>query len=173
MLGDELLVAPIVTPGLRRRVYLPMGVWTDLRTNQVHQGRQIVEVESEELPLFSRNGALFPLGQDPMELHYLPKLGGEFFIFESDLGVYSQVHAGPAGDRMRLQIESQKDREYEWIVHHLDRPRQVIAGETEYPESLGHDTLRAGQWFHDKVKRNLHVRVHVATSQDVIVNLVF
>src|SRR6266446_191291 len=100
----------------------------------------------DDLPLFSRNGAVLPMGSDPMKLHYFPKLGGEFFLFEHDLGEYSQVHAGPAGDFMRLEIESKKDREYEWIVHHLDRPRKIMAGTVEYALVESPERLRAGAW---------------------------
>ena len=40
-----------------------------------------------------------------MALHYFPKLGGEFFLLEGDIAEYSQVHAAPALDFMRLEIE--------------------------------------------------------------------
>ncbi len=164
MLGDELLVAPVYTPNGRRSVYLPQGIWTRLRSNQSHRGRQVIGIEAEagELPLFARNGSIVPLvnqdGEDRrIDLHYFPKLAGEFFLFESDLEDYSQVHAAPAGEYMRLEIESKKAREYEWVVHHLDRPQSVSRGE----------------WRYDEASRNLHVRCRVQAGEDYVVNISF
>lgn len=166
MLGDELLVAPLLGEENRRAIYLPSGSWTRLRTNQVFPGRQEISIDAEpdELPLFSRNGAIVPLGSEPMELHYFPKLGGEFFLFEPDGAEYSQVHAAPAGDLMRLEIESKKNREYEWIVHHVDPPRRVL--------SNGEDLL-GSSWRYDSRLRNLHVRVLALRGEDRIINLLF
>lgn len=175
MFGDELLVAPIVTPDNRRSVYLPMGVWTNLRTNEQFKGRQVIPIEAaaDELPLFSRNGAVVPLGSDPMELHYFPKLGGEFFLFEADLGEYSQVHAAPAGDFMRLEVESKKDRTYQWVVHHVDRPRSLEMAGSRLREVTGRRELGPGLWFHDKGLRNLHVMMQARSGTDHIVNISF
>jgi Glycosyl hydrolases family 31 len=163
MLGDELLVAPVYTPDGRRTVYLPQGVWTHLGSNQSHRGKQIIRIRAaaDELPLFARNGSIVPLvsqAEDGLiELHYFPRLAGEFFIFESDLEDYSQVHAAPAGDYMRLEIESKKTRAYEWVVHHLDRPRAVSRG----------------VWRYDEAWRNLHVRCQVQAGEDHVINISF
>jgi len=78
MLGDEILAAPIYTASDAREVYLPVGTWTRLRTNEVFRGRQVVRItaEPDELPLFVRNGTIVPLAdQDRLELHYFPRLG--------------------------------------------------------------------------------------------------
>ena len=160
MLGDELLVAPMPESGITRSVYLPMGIWTKLSDNAIYDGRRTVGITAlaGELPIFSRNGAIVPLGEHPMELHYFPRLGGEFFLFESDLGEYSQVHAGPAGDYMRLEIESKKDRDYEWVVHHSERPKKVVAGGDAYAQVASRDRLRARAWYYDVRSKNLHVR---------------
>ena len=175
MFGDELLVAPIYDGRNSRSVYLPMGVWTRLSNNEVYQGRRTITIDAgpDELPLFSRNGAVLPLGSDPMKLHYFPKLGGEFFLFEHDLGEYSQVHAGPAGDFMRLEIESKKDREYEWIVHHIERPKKIAAGESVYSQARDRNQLRQSSWFYDAQAKNLHVRAMGPAGADVIINISF
>jgi hypothetical protein len=175
MLGDELLIAPIHEDRNSRSVYLPMGIWTRLSDNQVFQGKRTIAIDAAagELPAFSRNGAVLPLGSNPMKLHYFPRLGGEFFLFESDLGEYSQVHAGPAGDYMRLEIESKKERDYQWIVHHLDRPRRIAAGGVEFAEVAAEDRLRPGAWFYDAPSKNLHVRVVGRAGGDEIVNIAF
>ena len=87
-------------------------------------GRRTITVTTAALPVFARNGTIVPL--DPpagMALHYFPKLGAEFFLLEED--GWTQVHAAPAADVMRLEIESKKAREYQWVVHHVERPVKV------------------------------------------------
>src|SRR6266576_1564718 len=108
-----------------------------------------------------------------IKLHYFPRLGGEFFLFESDMGEYSQVHAGPAGDLMRLEIESKKDRDYEWIVHHLDAPRKVTSGGSDFAKVGSRSALSAGSWFYGAALKNLHVRVKSRADSDEIVTISF
>ena len=126
MLGDEMLIAPIYQPGDQRSVYLPRGIWTNLETNQATPGWRTITVHTKSLPVFARNGAIIPLDSATgMALHYYPRLAAEFFLLESDLADYSQVHAAPAADILRLEIESLKEREYQWVIHHMDKPSQV------------------------------------------------
>ena len=162
MLGDELLVAPIYEGQRSRTLYLPMGIWTRLSDNRVFQGKQAITIEGAagELVLFSRNGSILPLGSEPMTLHYFPRLGGEFFVYEDELQDYSQMHAAPAGDFMRLEVESRKDRHYEWILHHVDRPRKVGGS-------------GVSQWSYDSPNGNLHIWMLGSAGQDDIVTISF
>jgi hypothetical protein len=170
MLGDEMLVAPIVEPGNRRSLYLPQGIWTNLATNEVFTGRRTIAVDTMELPVFARNGTIVPLDSSGrMALHYFPKLGAEFFLAEEDGAAWSQVHAAPAAEIMRLQIESKKERDYEWVVHHVDRPGEVGFDGVKWRESA--PPLADRTWLYDAVKRNLRIRLHVAAGEDAVVNV--
>jgi alpha-glucosidase (family GH31 glycosyl hydrolase) len=172
MLGDEMLVAPIYQPGNQRQVYFPPGNWTSLETDQEYPGRRTVTVETDGLPVFARNGAIVPLDSaDGIALHYFPKLGGEFFFLERDLGAYSQVHAAPADDIMRLEIESKKDRSYEWVVHHVERPVNVGFEDRHLQSVETLDALTEGVWFYDPAKKNLFVRVRVKAGEDHVIHL--
>jgi hypothetical protein len=163
MLGDEMLVAPVVTPGGTRRVYLPQGVWTNLETDEVHNGRQTIQAKAASLPVFARNGAIVPLDSaNSMTLHYFPKLGAEFFLLESDGADWTQIHAAPAADEMRLEIESKVAREYLWVVHHVDRPGEVQVG-----------TRTDHTWTYDAARRQFEIRVRVGKGEDSVVNLVW
>jgi len=56
-------------------------------------------VETKSLPIFARNGSIVPLNSAlGIDLHYFPSLGAEFFLLETGIGDYSQVHAAPAAD---------------------------------------------------------------------------
>ena len=72
MLGDALLVAPVVEQGAtRRRVYLPRLAsgegWFDFHTRQPLAAGQVHEVDAplNHLPLFARAGAQIPVAQPP------------------------------------------------------------------------------------------------------------
>jgi hypothetical protein len=174
LLGDEMLIAPFYEPGDRRSVYLPRGNWTNLETNEVTPGPRTITVESKSLPVFARNGAIVPLDAAAgMALHYFPKAGGEFFLLEGDIADYSQVHASPALDFMRLEIESKKDRDYQWVVHHVEKPGSVEFEDRKYKEVAALSGLADRTWFYDAALKDLHVRVTVKAGEDCIINLNF
>jgi alpha-glucosidase len=63
MIGEDLLVAPIMKPDLTRRlVYLPRGTWYDYWTDKKHSGGTILYVDAplDTVPLFVRAGAMIP-----------------------------------------------------------------------------------------------------------------
>jgi alpha-glucosidase len=67
MIGGDLLVAPILRPGMTgRRVYLPAGNWVDYWTGKQTAGSRMIHVEAplEAVPLFVRAGAIIPTGPD-------------------------------------------------------------------------------------------------------------
>lgn len=170
LLGDEMLIAPIVAPGGSREVYLPQGVWTNLETNEVFPGRRTITVKTASLPVFARNGTIVPLDSaGGMALHYFPKLGAEFFLVEPD--GWTQIHAAPAADILRLEIEAKKTRDYQWVVHHVDRPASVGFDGKVFREVTGAMVDRT--WSYDAKRRNLQVRVRVEAGEDSIVNVEF
>ena len=172
MLGDEVLFAPVVSPGSRRKLQLPRGLWTDLRTNVEYKGNQPIEIEAPpgQVPAFARNGSVLPLaGKGVMELHYFPSLGGEFFLWETAQRDNSQFHAAPAGDFMRLEIESKVSRTYEWVIHHVNRPSSV----EQFQPVRQRSALKPGAWWHDKSRNDLHIMVRTEAGADKIVNIPF
>jgi len=68
LLGDCLLVAPVLGPGtVRRVVQLPRGRWYDVRTERAHQGpaQVLVEAPLDRIPVFARAGSVVPVrGED-------------------------------------------------------------------------------------------------------------
>jgi alpha-D-xyloside xylohydrolase len=64
LVGDALLVAPILDETGRRRVYLPQGGWTDWWSGERTEGPRWISVEADlaTLPLWLRDGAAIPLG---------------------------------------------------------------------------------------------------------------
>jgi hypothetical protein len=179
MIGDEILFAPVHADGNRRSVYLPMGRWTELATNKEYPGRQRIEVEvkPDEMALFLKNGSIVPIdsadGAGPMAVHYVPTLAGEFFLFEPGPAEYTQLHAAPALDLMRLEIESKAARTYEWIIHHTPPARGVKTGGTAYRRVKDRSELRPGVWYYDRELRNMHIRVRVGARETGLAQVAF
>jgi hypothetical protein len=186
MLGDEVILAPVIAPGNKRKLDLPRGNWTDLRTNTEYRGNQTIEVDAPagQVPMFVRNGWIVPLevraGESQagditpkMELHYFPSLGGEFFLWEPDLGENSQFHAAPAGDYMRVEMETKVRRTYEWVLHHTKAPREVEEESGAYARVDRREALKPGTWWHDAKLNNLHLMVRAEAGTDRIVNMSF
>ncbi len=178
LLGEELLVAPVLSESGQVKVYLPRGIWTDLATEQTYKGRQEIAFKPAHgvLPMFARNGTIVPLAATtfpdaPLELHYFPSLGAEFFLDEESDPEVSQFHAAPAGDQVRLEIESRVPRVYDWVLHHSAGARTVESGGKPYLRMPDAASLKPGSWTYDRARRQLRIRVRAAAGGDEIVNI--
>jgi alpha-glucosidase len=89
MIGNDLLVAPIVKPDIRSRlVYLPKGVWYDFWTNRRYPGGTMVRVDAplETVPLFVRGGAIIPMGPEMKYVGEKPVDPITFAIYPNEAG---------------------------------------------------------------------------------------
>jgi len=96
MLGSELLVAPVGTPGepATKRVWFPPGTWVDIFTGTRHTGPGVetLRVPLERIPVFARAGAVVPQAPymdfsaqtplDPLELDVYAGRSGSFRLYE-------------------------------------------------------------------------------------------
>jgi alpha-glucosidase len=89
MIGDALLVAPIVKPDVTRRlVYLPKGTWYDYWTTKKYEGGATIAVEAplETVPMFVRAGAIIPMGPEMNYVGQKPVDPITFNIYPDDKG---------------------------------------------------------------------------------------
>jgi alpha-glucosidase len=114
LLGTDLLVAPVIGPGITaRQVYLPAGDWYDWHTGELFGGRRFLVVSTplDRIPLFARGGAVIPMwpeapdstnGYHPVvvELHlFVPASDGVYqSMLQEDDGL---TFAALAGARYR------------------------------------------------------------------------
>jgi alpha-glucosidase (family GH31 glycosyl hydrolase) len=117
LLGEQLLVAPVVEPGGYRSVYLPDGGWWKRSQNQFYPESQELNLFAllNEVPVFVRAGAILPLsevsrrvGTAPPEaliLEVYTGASGELDFYEDD--GESMSYRTDAGSRRRFtqQIE--------------------------------------------------------------------
>ncbi len=178
MLGDEMLVAPFCGAQTQRTVYLPRGNWTKLTGGPAISGRQTITIDAKsgEFSIFVRNGAVLPLApfkdDGPMEMHYYPKLGGEFFIWEPDADFISQLHASPALDYFRVESETSKARVYEWVLHHMEEPKEVQMVDGPVFERVQHiSAMGVNRWMFDAASKEVRVQVQAKVGGHEIVNI--
>ena len=91
MVGDNLLVAPVITPGTQRQVWFPPGQWRDWFDGSLHDGGAAGKVETVEapltkLPLYVRAGALVPLLRPTIDT-LAPSKVADVDSFANDRGV--------------------------------------------------------------------------------------
>ena len=87
LVGENLLVAPVVTQGATRRmVYLPEGIWYGLFDKREYQGSRyyLIEAPLDTCPVFAKAGTILPVyevmqyvGERPYDLLKLVVFPGE------------------------------------------------------------------------------------------------
>ncbi len=130
LIGADLLVAPVMKPGLiSRQVYLPEGEWIDYWTNRRIKGGALIQVAApiDLVPMYVRAGAVIPMGPemnyvgekpfDPLTLAIYADARGEAAttVYEDDgttqaylQGAFrrTQVSATKSGAIMEIKISA-------------------------------------------------------------------
>jgi alpha-glucosidase len=165
LLGDHLLVAPVLEPGCEERsLRLPSGSWYSFGTDDVHVGaaRVIVPGALDQVPTFVRAGAVLPLAEgDGLALHLYPPDGD---IVHSSLYADAGDGYGPSrwdafhvtGDGRRAEIEWTADGDYPFpwdrvaiVVHGRPTGSAVIDGKTR---SIDGDRIWTGPFNHAELQ---------------------
>jgi alpha-glucosidase len=92
MIGDDLLVAPVVRPDVTQRlVYLPKGVWYDYWTNKKYEGGTMIYVAAplETVPMFVRGGAIIPTAPEMNYVGEKPQDPITFSVYPDEKGFAS------------------------------------------------------------------------------------
>ncbi|HKP36217.1 MAG TPA: TIM-barrel domain-containing protein [Pyrinomonadaceae bacterium] len=94
MIGEDLLVAPIVKPDVTSRlVYLPKGVWYDYWTNKKYAGGTMIRADAplETVPMFVRGGAIIAMAPEMKYVGEKPADPLTFAIYPDDKGSASMT----------------------------------------------------------------------------------
>ena len=113
LLGDDLLVAPVVEAGAtRRRVHLPSGTWVHWFTSEAARGPTDLDVEAPigRPPLYVRQGAIIPMLAEAVVT--LSRTDAADVVDEFDREAIVRARIVPAGTRevtleddTRLRVE--------------------------------------------------------------------
>ena len=147
LLGEWLLIAPILTDRDDRTIYLPEGQWMDYWTHIVYDGPQYLQYHAplDTLPIFIRAGACIPLGPgvkyvgekpfDPVTWLVFPGLESSFVTQDDQEKVAFSCQAAPG----RLVLEAGRSNK-SYIVQLVGIPRPVRVeaetGELPYLDSF-------------------------------------
>jgi alpha-D-xyloside xylohydrolase len=144
LLGEHLLVAPVLTEDDRRRVYLPAGRWLDLRTGRVRRGPQWIEVRAPlaAVPLYLRADAVLPLAGPAqhteqldwtrLRLEVFPVRSGRFVVDRSRAGL-PPVTVTHSRDRDRVRVDVTGDGAHELALRGIARPARVTVDGEDAP----------------------------------------
>jgi alpha-D-xyloside xylohydrolase len=116
LLGRDLLVAPMTSPGGTRQVYLPRGAWVDYWTGEVLDGPRYVPVTKplDQIPLFVRHGALVPVAEEAVTVGTPDRItlvafgGGDSRTEIHDTDGETAVVATRDGDTLRVTVTGPK-----------------------------------------------------------------
>lgn len=138
LLGDSLLIAPIVEEGERkRRVILPSGNWYDFWNDTPYQGPDEIEIEAplEHIPVLVKAGKILPLEENNsspslscLTLHvYLPRRTPENQASLPPTISRLFLDAGDGYENSRLDRFEIEDLGNSWII------RRLQTGEFPWP----------------------------------------
>ena len=120
LVGRQLLVAPVVEQGARKRmVYLPEGIWYDYWSHAEYQGNQyyVVDAPLDICPIFVKEGTILPKAQPQM---YVGEIENPDLILEVYPGCGSYTHYYDNGEDFAYQ-----DGEYHEYLFRTDGTKQV------------------------------------------------
>ncbi|GAA4672356.1 glycoside hydrolase family 31 protein [Streptomyces youssoufiensis] len=125
LLGDSLLVAPVLEPGVRQRmVRVPRGRWYDQVTGQAYEGpgRIVVDAPLSRVPVLVRAGSVVPVvgerGETELEVWapMVGRTGGGVLISETGDGWEEPTEVRfttrMRGERVAVEREGPEDVKY-------------------------------------------------------------
>ena len=103
MLGDSLLVIPVINPEQRAHYYLPPGDWYHLSTGEKFTGPLTVkqDIPLEYIPVFGRAGYILPLGPEVQHTDEL-KPGVDL----EEIWVFGDMQHGINLPRLTIRIDA-------------------------------------------------------------------
>lgn len=153
LFGDELLVAPVVSEGSSRDVYLPAGTWIDFNdpAERVEGGRWIpVEAELDETPIWVREGSIIPTMLVQQYIHEEP-------VYPIILDVYPHATSG------RAEFELYEDDGLTYDYERGAASRTTFAVETNADGWTIDVAERRAEGYTPPDPRNLIFRIHLSS----------
>jgi alpha-glucosidase len=157
MIGDNLLVAPVVTSTDKtKKFYLPKGDWYDWMNNKIVSGGdyKILEVLINKIPLFIKKGGMIPMQEvqnyvgekniDQLELVIFPADKSSYSIYEDDgisydyeNGIFSITSFTFSQDSNSSKLEVVKEKNgfetkrksYLFTILNCNKPKEIVSSQ--------------------------------------------
>jgi len=187
MIGDSLLVAPVLAEGERARaLYLPQGQgWVNYWTGQFHEGGQTLPVEAplDCLPLFVKAGSVlphWPLIQHTDQARTLSHIELHLFAAEGQSVLYEDAGQGfgyrrgehkisrfvcrPTDQGLIITVRSQGDyiTPYETVVWTVHTAAPIA------PSAITADSLPISDWSVDAERCTVSFRIPISQRLEIM-----
>ncbi len=166
LLGPDLLVAPVITPGVAgRSVYLPAGTWVDYWTGaQFSGGRRIwAPAPLDDIPLFVRGGAVIPTLSTPGDTL---ASSGEATVHRAGPDLTVRLYPGGDGERSILAdgtlLAARRTRS--GMTLEIDGPSRrytLLLALTSVPRVVRLNGQSVHTWHYDARQHLLHLDLHL------------
>jgi alpha-D-xyloside xylohydrolase len=142
LLGEWLMIAPMLSEKDYRTIYLPAGRWLDYWTGTIYEGPVYLDYSAplDTLPIFLRSGAIVPLGPDihfvgekpldPITLLIFPGEQSTQDLWDDDEKVV--ITCRMTADRLSLEIGS-SSKNYFIHMPAIPHPIQIEDQQGEIP----------------------------------------
>ncbi len=201
LLGNDILVAPVVIAGARmREVTLPPGMWVERATGAIHVGGSTITVAAplDELPLFFQAGSLVPMFARYADTILPATAAGvtsyDDRAFGSELRLVFtpgtttalvSLHDGTNASANGTNAAISGGSEYTIFTLDIDAraqtgnalatPTDVTVNSATVPVVASEAALRAcaapGCWFFDGTEKRLQVRVFAPQGQNRAISI--
>jgi alpha-glucosidase (family GH31 glycosyl hydrolase) len=189
MLGDSLLLAPVVAGGAtQRRIALPEGTWHDFWSTTSYAGGGEIEYAAplDRLPLLVRGGTILPMGPelpnipddhrfDHLFLHIWPPYPAQGLLYDDDgrtrayqRGEYSVTHFVAEGDERRVTVRLAA-AEGDFPGQVLRRQVEVILHRAAAPSAVQVNGRPAVDWRHELSEGTVHIPVRCPVDGETVV----
>jgi alpha-glucosidase (family GH31 glycosyl hydrolase) len=191
LLGDRLMVAPVVQPGATsRRIYLPARGWHDFWSTQSYAGGREIEYAAplDRLPILVRGSTVLPMGPvlqhipddhrfDPVQFHIWPPHPAAGLLYEDDgrtrdyqSGAYSIVRVATQeqGNTLTVCIAA---AEGEFAEHMQTRQVEVILHRAAVPAQVRINGQESNTWNYDSAEGHLCISLQCPIHRETIVEV--
>lgn len=113
MLGESLLVAPILNDKGNASYYLPAGKWTNFITNEVHEGGRFIKEQHGYLsiPLMAKPNSMIAVGGNSSkpDYDYLEALTVHVFELDATAELQTEVYGMDGKKQLEIRLKTEKD----------------------------------------------------------------
>ena len=147
--GKELLVSPITEPKDKvmnrvvHRIYLPKGVWYELKTGKKFPGgkRYVTFYKDEDYPVFAKSGAIVPMAilddedlnntkpPKKMEIQVFPGTSNNYNLYEDD--GFSTLYKEGYYIKTNIDYNYRKDN-YTLIIRPVEGKTGIVPDKRDY-----------------------------------------
>lgn len=160
LLGESILVAPVLNSESEIDLYFPSGKWLDFWSGEVTVGPcwQKKKIPLEEIPIFIRESAIIPRVRNPIFHTEAPWKTLSLDVFSTDnmaesipIGedVSAFVEINNTSEESRIIVKSPELRN--WILrwHDTEKPKDVM---------VNSDSVKSKKWYWNKGIFNIYLK---------------